>query len=122
MSARSRKHTVKAISAHEIPERKPIEVRPGEVVGVGRRDTTWPAFVYVTAGSGEGWVPARHLDIEGSRGVVVEGYDTTELATSVGEMLEVVKRDEKSGWIWCRNQAGREGWVPLSTVDRVASR
>lgn len=108
---------MRVTSAHEVPERKPIEVRPGEVVEVGRRDTTWPAFVFVTTGSGEGWVPALHLEIEGSRGVVTEGYDTTELATSVGEILQVLKRDERSGWLWCRNQAGREGWVPRLVVD-----
>lgn len=108
---------MRAITAHEIPERAPIRIEPGDVVEVGQRDTTWPAFVFVTTPSGEGWVPARHLDVGDSDGVVVDGYDTTELATSVGEVLSVLERDDESGWLWCRNQDGREGWVPASTVE-----
>lgn len=108
---------VRAITAHEIPQRAPIRVEPGDTVAVGDRDATWPAFVFVTTTSGEGWVPARLLDISGDRGVVIEAYDTTELETRVGETLEVLKRDEESGWLWCRSQVGTEGWVPVSTVD-----
>ena len=51
----------------------------------------------MTFDRGRGWVPARHLDIRGDTGVVVNGYDTTELSTSAGEELEVVERDDESG-------------------------
>jgi hypothetical protein len=117
MSGPFEKHTVQAITAHDIPERAPIQVEPGEVVKVEQRDTTWPAFVFVTFDRGRGWVPARHLDIRGDTGVVVNSYDTTELSTSAGEELEVVERDDESGWLWCRNQDGGEGWVPVSSVE-----
>ena len=30
-----------------------------------------------------------------------------------GDVLEIVGPEE-DGWIWCRNRAGKESWVPLS--------
>lgn len=87
-------------------------LEPGEVVQVGERDTEWPAFVFVTSPQGSGWVPARHIDIDGSVGTARVGYDTTELPASSGENVTVVRDDPESGWSWCRNDDGREGWIP----------
>ncbi|HEV8624318.1 MAG TPA: SH3 domain-containing protein [Acidimicrobiia bacterium] len=103
-------------TAHVIPERAPIRVGIGEEVQIGERDSDWPEFVFVTADGGSGWVPARHLDIEGDRGVVHTPYDTTELPTNVGDVLDVVVEDEQSGWVWCQAASGDQGWVPLRTV------
>ena len=87
---------------------------------VGARDSEWPAFVFVTARHGSGWIPERHLERQGASAVVREAYDTTELPTEEGDELEVVREDLSSGWLWCRAKNGREGWVPerrLSPVD-----
>jgi hypothetical protein len=43
-------------------------------------------------------------------------YDTTELSTQVGDVLEVVAEDLISGWLWCRSRDGREGWAPIKTL------
>ena len=104
-------------TAHVIPERAPLRVAVGQEVDVGKRDDDWPEFVFVTTESGSGWVPARHLGIEGDRGVVRTPYDTTELPTEVGDVLEVVVEDQQSGWVWCQDPNGDEGWVPLRTVS-----
>jgi uncharacterized protein YgiM (DUF1202 family) len=40
----------------------------------------------------------------------------TELPTLAGELLTVLATDPQSGWSWVRNAAGREGWVPDSTI------
>ncbi len=106
-----------AAVGHDIPERPTIQIEAGEVVDVAERDGEWPAFVFVTTQSGSGWVPARHLSAASGSAIVLTGYDTTELPTAVGEVLEVVERDRDSGWTWCRNAAGREGWVPDRTLD-----
>jgi hypothetical protein len=107
------KHVRYVLTAdHEIPERAPLVLEPGDIVQVGERDTEWPAFVFVTAPRGSGWVPARHIDIDGSVGVVRAAYDTTELPAASGERVEVVEDDPESGWSWCRNADGREGWIP----------
>ncbi len=97
---------------HEIPGRAPLTIRPGDVVQVGDRDTEWPAFVFVTASLGTGWVPARHIDIDGSNGTVRVAYDTTELPAVAGESVDVIEDDPESGWSWCRNSDGREGRIP----------
>ena len=110
---------VTVVTAHQIPERAPIQIAPGDRVTVGERDTTWPAFVFVTTERGNGWVPARHLEVNEGVALVNVAYDTTELPTSVGEPLDVLHRDDDSGWLFCRNGEGREGWVPVSTVSDV---
>ena len=50
---------------------------------------------------------------------LITAYDTTELATTAGEELTLIKQDDPSGWAWVRNAAGREGWVPLRTIEPV---
>lgn len=108
---------VVARAAHEIPQRAPLQLAVGQVVQVGERDTKWPEFVFVTAAHGSGWVPARHLSQSAGRATVLTAYDTTELPTGVGEVLQVVSEDLASGWLWCRSSTGREGWVPVVTVE-----
>ena len=100
-------------SAHELPQRNPIQLTIGEPVVVGERDTEWPAFVFVTNAKGSGWVPARHLSADAGAAVVEEPYDTTELELAARQEVTVLERDEDSGWWWCRADDGREGWVPI---------
>jgi SH3-like domain-containing protein len=112
--------TVRAVRAHEIPTRWPIQVTPGQRVDLGDRDVTWPEFVFVTTDTGSGWVPARHIEPgPDASGVVQTAYDTTELPTMIGDELTVLETDEISGWTRVRNVAGREGWVPDSTIEPV---
>jgi hypothetical protein len=116
MAAMNRLRTT---SAHTIPDRPPIRVAPGQLVRAGQRDSEWPAFVFVTTNDGAGWVPERHLDTSSDPAVVITAYDTTELATTAGEELVLVRRDDASGWVWVRNAADAEGWVPSRTVEPV---
>ncbi|MBO0827835.1 MAG: hypothetical protein J2P24_08640 [Streptosporangiales bacterium] len=111
------KRTVVATVAHEIPERPPIRLAVGQPVRVGDRDTEWPEFVFVTAADGAGWVPARNLSASSGAAIVLTAYDTTELPTRAGEVLQVVAEDLAGGWLWCRSREGREGWVPVDTLD-----
>jgi uncharacterized protein YgiM (DUF1202 family) len=108
---------VVAKSAHEIPDRVPMRLEAGERVDASERSSEWREHVFVTGEAGTGWVPVRSLS--GSSGMVTvrTAYDTTELATSAGEHLEVIREDIRSGWLWCRSREGREGWVPLSTLE-----
>ena len=105
---------VRAKADHEVPERAPIQIFPGDVVTALRRDTTWPEFVYIVADRGEGWVPARHLSGAAGRVTVQVAYDTTELPLRAGTEVTVLERDDQSGWWWCRTAAGAAGWVPVS--------
>ena len=110
---------LRATSVHSIPDRQPIQVVPGQRVRAGR-DTEWPEFVFVTTGDGVGWLPQRCLDTSSDPAVVLVGYDTSELAITAGEELALVERDDPSGWAWVRSAAGREGWVPLRSVEPVS--
>lgn len=111
---------VTACAAHAVPGRPPIRVQVGQVVEVGARDTTWPAFVFVTAAQGVGWIPSRCLAVIQGIATVLADYDTTELSTEVGDVLDVAIVDEESGWLWCKDTTGAEGWIPvtLSTGER----
>jgi hypothetical protein len=112
---------VRAIESYEPSNRPPIQVVPGDEVTVVERDTDWPAFVLVTTATGSGWVPARYLSSESPGAATVEvAYDTTELATAADDVLEVIRRDDEGGWLWCRGAEGREGWVPLRTLEPYA--
>ena len=102
---------------HEIPDRTPLQLAVGDEVEVGERDTEWPEFVFVTASQGSGWVPGRHLSARAGVARVIAPYDTTELPTEAGEVVDVLARDVESGWIWCRATNGREGWVPSKTLS-----
>ncbi len=108
---------VRAVRSHEIPKRAPLRLSAGQQVTVGPRDSQWPAFVFVTTDTGEGWVPSRYLDADAGPATVTVPYDTTELPTEAGEVLAVVVRDDESGWIWLRAASGRAGWVPADTVE-----
>ena len=101
-----------AVEAHEVSESPPIVVVPGEVVIAGRRNDEWPAFVLVESANGTGWVPSRYLSADSGGTTVTTRYETTELATTAGERLDILERDEESGWQWCRAADGRVGWVP----------
>ena len=102
---------------HVPPERTPIRVTPGDQVSVGRRDTQWPAFVFVTTPVGEGWVPARYLSVDHGSATVDVAYDTTELGVAVGDVVEIIERDVTSGWWWCRSAADEVGWVPATSFE-----
>ncbi len=99
-------------TAHEPPRRPPLVVSPGDRVRVGERDEEWPAFVFVTTQAGAGWVPARHIEVEGDFGTVRVSYDTTELAAAKGQIVEMIRDDPESGWVWCQDAQGAQGWLP----------
>jgi hypothetical protein len=87
-------------------------LRPGDEVAVGDSSLEWPAFAFVACPYGEGWVPERHLTPTRPHAVLVVQYDTTELPVDPDDIVDVVERDDESGWWWCRSSSGAEGWVP----------
>lgn len=110
---------VKVTEAHKAPDRPPLKVQPGDRLGTGERDKEWPAFRRCMRADGVwGWVPDRHLRHESQgEAVVIHAYDTTELSAAVGDVLTVVELDAEGEWLWCVDEAGREGWVPVSVVS-----
>ena len=112
-------HAVRVTRSHRSSARPPLVVAPGDDLAVGVQDDEWPAFVLVTTPQGaEGWVPGRFLERTGDgRATPVRAYDTTEIEVDPGVELTVIEPDLGSGWLWCSDDAGREGWVPSRCVE-----
>lgn len=108
---------VRAQRSHVIPDRRSLFLVAGDEVEIGERSPEWPAFVFVTAEHGEGWVPERHFTSDRPRAVTVAKYDTVECAVDQGDVVTVIERDDESGWWWCRSDSGDVGWIPVEILD-----
>ena len=96
----------------------PLAVTAGQMVTVGRRDSDWPDFLWCQdAEDREGWLPEAILAIEGASARAVEDYDAIELSVSTGDVVEGQR--VLAGWIWCRDTAGDEGWLPELLLETV---
>lgn len=95
----------------------------GQEVTSGPADTTWPGWIWATDTSGRnGYVPAEILEPLGEdRWASMEDFDPTVLKVTRGESVESLRQIH--GWHWCRNEAGKEGWVAgyLMKADAVKS-
>ena len=64
-----------------------------------------------------GWVPARYLHRSGPSAVALRRYDTTTLTPSQNAVLTLIEADAESGWLWCRDEEGDEGWFPTNRLE-----
>ena len=100
----------------------PIAVEAGEAFAVSERAEPWennPAWMWVwcTEKLGKsGWVPQRIIQMEtdGRMGTTQAAYHARELTVTAGQQLRIER--EESGWVWCCDQQGTCGWVPISHV------
>ncbi len=110
----------RAIAAWTRSYEAPLAVAAGATVTVGARDTDWPDFLWCRDAVGrEGWLPEQILAVQGNTGRVREDYDAIELTVAPDEVLTGDRA--LAGWVWCRNQAGREGWVPERVLNPADS-
>jgi SH3 domain len=109
---------VRPTAAYRPPDRPVLEVEEGSVVATGELDDEWPAFRWCVDERGVGgWIPDRYLrHEEPGRARCLQRYSNHELAVDPGDVLELLLRDDESGWHWCRDAAGREGWVPVRVL------
>jgi len=109
---------------HRASHAGPIAVRAGDPVTVGRRDTTWPDYVWCAGPDGrEGWVPEAFLEAAGGATAADatadvrrarRDYDARELDVAAGDV--VLAGEEAGGWLWCEVADGRRGWVPAGCL------
>ena len=64
-------------------------------------------------------MPARYLSAAEGTASVLTRYNTQEVAGQTGEVLTVIERDDESGWLWCRNAGGQEGWIPVRSLEPI---
>lgn len=107
-----------AINAHQRSYDDPITVQAGEQIRITKQDM-WDdkhLWLWGISDSGkEGWLPATILTVDGDTATVTQGYSALELSVAVGEAVTIL--DENSGWYWCENAAGEQGWIPVSCFD-----
>ena len=93
----------------------PLVARAGTGLSLERRSSEFPGWVWGRdSGGTEAWVPEIFLEISEGRAVLLTDYDSTELTVSAGATVEIL--DEVAGWAWCRDPAGRAGWLPISNL------
>ncbi len=57
------------------------------------------------------------MDADGRTGRTHLAYNAIELTVSAGQELTI--EQVESGWLWCRDQQGKRGWVPISHVMAI---
>ncbi len=96
-------------AAHEPPAYKPVSLQAGEIVKVGRRDDTWPAFLWCTCAKGEAWIPDAYMTIDANVGTMQRDYSSRELAVVQGDSVTVLERCGR--WALCSFKT-EQGWIP----------
>jgi uncharacterized protein YgiM (DUF1202 family) len=108
----------RVIAPHQAPYADPLAVRTGEEVVIdSTRKTDWVGWVWCTNRAGKGgWVPEAYIGRRGDVGCMRCDYDAVELTVQLGDLLTIHKAE--SGFLWVTDQAGRNGWVPSTHVER----
>jgi len=103
------------ISDYKSPYTEPLKIRKGEILQIGNKESEWRGWVWGMNKDGkERWVPRKYIDIQYNSGKMIQDYEATELAVTIGEELKI--EEEESGWVWVSNKEGKQGWVPLENI------
>ena len=104
------------IASHRSNYPNPIQFVKGETLVLGKRDTEYPGWVWVTTPSEkDGWAPEPLIERTSiNSGTALSEYTARELDTQVGDLVSCVK--ELHGWLWVEKENGESGWVPKESV------
>lgn len=107
------------VAPHRSNYPNPISFEKGDIVRLGAVDNEYPGWVWTKTRDGhEGWSPLAYLEVtEPHTAVAKQYYCAAELNVKPGEEVEVI--DELNGWVWCTNNAGRNGWLPKGVMSDV---
>ena len=108
--------TYKVIKAHINTFPDPLKIKIGQSLTIIPKESEYPGWIWCVDRDGkDGWVPASYVKQYGDYGIALFDYDATELSVQIGEELTILK--EESGWLWCRRQTGKLGWVPKENLQ-----
>jgi hypothetical protein len=100
-----------ANSDYLVVDRSPLQLAAGDSVVLGPKDAAWPGWIWATGKDGRGsFVPEDHLAITGEKAEVLKPFNARDLSVKKGDTVEALR--EVSGWLWCQNSTGEEGWLP----------
>jgi hypothetical protein len=108
------------VEEHKPNNSKPIKVRKGETVKIGRKsdeEDGWSNWIYCYSlnSNTEGWAPAQAIQIENEYGIVLNNYSAKELDVSKGDIVD--GELEINGWLWCsRLNDSEDGWLPKEKI------
>lgn len=106
----------RVIADYESAYPDPIDLKRGDEVDIEDRESEWSGWLWCTSRQGRcGWVPEKYVQRNGDRGAAIRDYDATELSVMKGDTLTII--GEESGWFWCCDKNGRQGWVPANNVE-----
>ena len=109
----------KVVRGYSAAYADPIKICAGDVLSPFVRPCEWPGWVWCRAADGkEGWVPISHIRKNGADYTAICDYDARELSVRKDETVELLRQE--SGWAWCQNSEGNEGWLPLACLDLSA--
>lgn len=107
----------RVMKAHTSEPGPPVQLQSGDIVYIGEESPKYPGWVRVRVPDGrKTWAPEAYVrGNEGEEGVAMVEYDARELKTAEGEIVTMLL--EIRGWTWVRTEDGREGWVPMDTLE-----
>jgi uncharacterized protein YgiM (DUF1202 family) len=104
-----------AIKTYQTPYPHPLIIKSGDSLQLIDKKTECPGWVWCVNKDGiSAWVPTSYIERIGNLGKALRDYSSKELNVQIGEILTILK--EESGWAWCMNQNGEEGWVPKECI------
>lgn len=101
---------------YTVVDRTPLTLAAGEKVTLGNADKAWEGWVWATTSEGRGtYLPVSFLEeteTENSPGQaqLKEPFAAIDLSVKKGDTVTCLR--EVSGWFWCRDTSGAEGWLP----------
>lgn len=107
----------RAIKSHHRSYNLSPTFQSGTNVTMNRRDEVWPSWIWCTDDSGQcAWIPEQLLSLlDFNRAILKTFYDSNELNVEAGEI--VYGSENIDGWVWCRDPAGKEGWIPERNLE-----
>lgn len=104
------------ITAHQSTFPRPIAFQKGAILSVGRADSEYPDWIWVTTDDGnQGWAPKPFIkSTTNGQATALSDYTATELDTEIGEKLELI--EQLNGWAWVKNQRQQLGWIPINSI------
>jgi hypothetical protein len=110
----------RVIKEHKPNNSKPIKVKKGEKVKIGKisgMEDGWSNWVYCYSldNNTEGWTPEQIIQIENDYGIISHDYSAKELEVSESNIVD--GEFELNGWLWCSILNKSEfGWLPKEKI------
>jgi len=115
------KTTHQALSDFEINYPHPLELKPGDVVTIGERDSTWTEWLWVSVSgkNGGAWMHESMLETPTEpKSKVLEAYSSREISVKKNDAVHSLR--SLGGWHWCEKTDGTLGWIPDYVLEQVS--